>query len=247
MIRLRGGVLIVGSLLWDNRRIREDWRGAWLALDDSVKVQAPIRYGRRSRLRGCTYTVVFSRLCLRGDYEGGVGIAVPFQRAIAGSADLLNAAWALWRAESLCDRVLDQVSASWGAIGILANPSSDAVRSLLPHWAAYVGKQRGYGSLSYSRSEGPALHVSSGQLRMPWPHALDGSPCSLDFLLATATDPSLSEPRKRYPTADQVARAWIVDGNDEVRYFRENRRCGITTFHDDRIRNRLQAVGIESV
>ena len=245
MAEIRGGVLLVGSLLWDDRPPRTEWRERWLALGDSAAVRAPIRYGRCSSSRGGTYTMVFSRLCLRPEYKGGVGIAVPFRLATAGFDDLLDAARALWEAESLGTR--GRVSAPWGSVGMLANPCCEAARALSSDWAAQIRNEQSYGALSHSRSEGPPVDAASGRLRIPWPRGPEGTPCPLDFLLATATDPTLTGPGKRYPTVGEITRAWIDDGKGEVRYFVENRQRGITTFQDERIRRELQAAGFTSV
>ena len=60
--RIRIGVLIIGSLYWDEKEHRETWRRDRLVdLGDATRVHVPIRYGRLSRKRGCTYTMVFSR------------------------------------------------------------------------------------------------------------------------------------------------------------------------------------------
>ena len=61
---LNGGILIVGSLLWDERR--EGWRRSRLDMESAELVTAPIRYGRQSETRGNTYTMVFSRGCDTG-------------------------------------------------------------------------------------------------------------------------------------------------------------------------------------
>ena len=59
---LKFGVLIIGSLRWDNDN-RKNWREERLDIDQAVTVGAPIRYGRRSSKRGCTFTMVFSNSC----------------------------------------------------------------------------------------------------------------------------------------------------------------------------------------
>jgi hypothetical protein len=59
------GILIIGSLLWDERR--KAWRDERLEQDSADTVVAPIRYGRLSgQQRGHTYTMVFSRGCEAG-------------------------------------------------------------------------------------------------------------------------------------------------------------------------------------
>jgi|SRR3990170_7778359 len=48
---MRAGILIIGSLLWDNCQ-RDAWRRSRLCVDRAVHVKAPIYYGRRSNSRG---------------------------------------------------------------------------------------------------------------------------------------------------------------------------------------------------
>ena len=68
------GVLIIGSLYWDNS-IRDKWRRERLDLERRQYVRAPIRYGRRSERRGHSYTMVFSAGLREADF--GTAIAVP--------------------------------------------------------------------------------------------------------------------------------------------------------------------------
>src|SRR5258708_994055 len=61
-VRLDAGILIMGSLLWDRDKVRQQWRDERLDCMQSELVSAPIRYGRRSgERRGYTYTMVLSR------------------------------------------------------------------------------------------------------------------------------------------------------------------------------------------
>ena len=67
-MRLNGGVIIIGSLLWQHDlcpekfdNVRRSWRNAALILDEKILVKLPIRYGRYSK--GSIYTMVFSTRC----------------------------------------------------------------------------------------------------------------------------------------------------------------------------------------
>lgn len=244
---LHGGVLVVGSLLWDEGAERARWRRDWLSVEHSIQVAAPIRYGRLSRSRGCTYTMVFSRLCLRRAYAGGMAVAVPLKRTVADANALVSAAHALWGAEAKSTNENKRVAASWGAIGLLLNPERPSTDHLLDPWRHEVQRQPAYRAPTHLRSEGPVVDAVSGRLLIPWPRTASGQPLELDFLLATATDPKLVVPGQRYPSAAQIAGAWIADQNGEVEYFRRNREHGICTFQDGRIRQHLLTAGIKSV
>jgi hypothetical protein len=64
-------------------------------------------------------------------------------------------------------------------------------------------------------------------------------PVAVDFLLATATHPTLVGIRASYPSVDTIASAWNADRERHVEYFWRNVDSGIPTFQDDAIRERL--------
>jgi hypothetical protein len=77
------GILIIGSLLWDEDR--QQWRDERLDLSRSELVSAPIRYGRKSgRRRGRTYTMVFSKSAPAGSAR-----VVRCSHAITSANDLI--------------------------------------------------------------------------------------------------------------------------------------------------------------
>ena len=83
-----------------------------------------------------------------------------------------------------------------------------------------------------------------GLLQIAWPRrAADGSSVPLDFLLATATRPTLMGTPLAYPTVEMIANAWNADTEDNVEYFWKNHDRGIRTFQDDEIRMLLNPRG----
>ena len=92
---IRGGVIIQGSLLWENEhncisgdeekgKARSVWRENHLNLNDSFPIPFPIRYGRCSSSRLCTYTMVMSREYL-SEAKIGQAKVVPFQKTYQSS------------------------------------------------------------------------------------------------------------------------------------------------------------------
>ncbi len=77
-ISLKGGVLIIGSLLWDKEKIRVDWKENYLDNKNSKTIAAPIRYGRISSDRHCTFTMIFSSECKETN-KLGTARFVPFK------------------------------------------------------------------------------------------------------------------------------------------------------------------------
>ena len=76
----RIGIMMIGSLYWDKDRTRVNWRKNRLSKEE-FDVFAPIRYGRLSKKRGSTYTMVFSKLCARKNYGFGSAKVVTCKNA----------------------------------------------------------------------------------------------------------------------------------------------------------------------
>ena len=216
---MRVAVLVIGSLLWDNRH-RERWRCTRLNLDERIPVRAPIRYGRRSRTRGNTFTVVF-----RSDAVLGQAVLLPCFSSVVNVEDLIQEASALWKAERSSAQE-GEVGASWGCVGMLFH-REDADINLVKKWRQYFQKN----------SDRPIAPVDSdGILHIPWPTKLDNSPLTeVDIILSTAT-----QAEKVLPTVEDIADAWINQGSGYERYFFENVRHRIRTAEDLEIWRRIE-------
>ena len=224
------GVLILGSLYWDNS-VREEWRRERLDLERQLHVRAPIRYGRQSKQRGRSYTMVLSAGLREADF--GTAVVVPCK-----SRDLIEEAKSLWEAEG---GTRGAVSGSWGCVGLLVNPEAGQPEHR-DRWSEFVNGRPGYGRLAHAKGELGAVD-KAGLLTIDWPRRVRGSPLMLDALLATATDPTLVE-GTRYPTPNEVANAWDTSkGRESIRYFCDNRRNGIETFQDEEIAEHLRHLG----
>lgn len=230
-VALRAGILIIGSLLWDPRR--QAWRDARLDMASSEAVTAPIRYARASEGRGNTYTMVFSRLC-----EVGQARVVCCASTVSSGEDLIAEAEHLWAAERNWT-VERSISAGWGCVALVRNPDRDIPRPILTRWANRVSEERNYGNVPQTPEEG-LLVSDDGLLQIPWPRLTESNePVALDFLLATATHPTLAGMPASYPSVDTIANAWNADRDSHVEYFWRNVDSGIRTFQDDAIRERL--------
>ena len=227
------GVLIIGSLLWDSKNGRPTWRNTRLDMATAKEVTAPIRYGRRSRSRGNTYTMVFSRLCQVGHAK-----LVHCSHEISAIQDLTAEAEFLWKAEQP-DAKADRIAANWGCVALMCNPGRDIPEHLLSGWAERVGREPDYGNISQTPEEG-VLVSSGGLLQIGWPGIVDGgAPADVDLLLVTANDPEITTANPTYPSPTAIAVAWNRVG-DCVQYFWRNTDNGICTFEDDEIRKRLR-------
>ena len=224
---------MIGSLYWDCRSHRRTWRDKRLEMRCSQHVSVPIRYGRLSRSRGCTYTMVFSAGLTEAQY--GQGIVIPCK-----SQDLIEEAECLWTAETACGKNPDhRISACWGCMAVLENskyPMSEDVRRA---WINRVGLEECYGKLNSAIGENVVVD-SGGFLQIEWPKTVDGAELPVNVLLATATNPTIL--RNDYARAHDIAGAWMTPrGKKHDKYFRNNRNAGIRTFQDDEIGNLLGA------
>ena len=83
-LNIKGGALLIGSLLWqdhlENKKednIRKSWRDRHLIVGHKIMIKAPIRYGRLSN--SDIYTMTFSNSV--GKSKMGTGYFVPFRQA----------------------------------------------------------------------------------------------------------------------------------------------------------------------
>lgn len=238
--KLKGGVLIIGSLLWqdylDNPGddIRKTWRAEHLLTDNKIMVSVPIRYGRFPN-KNKIFTMIFSKTVNKKKY--GTGYFVPLSNPnITTEIEFFNEAIALSKAEGMHG----QFVAGWGAtLGILFNDKKidkQLKKILTITWQNKILETGQFNHQSYKLldKELPCLK-SNGLLNFGWNTPVDKRQTELlnsyDFLLATATEPT------EYPTvkalSDNVR-------NDNTRfYFIENYKSGITTFQDISILNSL--------
>ena len=225
---LSAGVLIIGSLLWDEQR--SAWRDARLDMISAKTMTAPIRYGRLSTSRGNTYTMVFSRLCEPGDAK-----VLRCTRSVSTAADLIAEAEALWKAEQP-GAAPGRIAVDWGCVALLCNPERKIPEDMLKALAERVGREADYGHVSQTQEEG-ILVSKNGLLQIAWPHLVEGgSPVQLDLLLATANDPEITTASPSYPEPETIANAWNSAASRHAEYFWRNAENGIRTFQDDEIR-----------
>ena len=225
--KIRIGVLMIGSLYWCERRHRKKWRRERLDMAAMQHVSVPIRYGRRSSGWNCSYTMVFStELC---EDQLGRGILVPCR-----SGDLFGEATALWTAETpKGENPENRISAGWGCVALLQNSERPISTGLRDQWARRVSEEPCYGKLNSASGEEVVVD-DRGFLNIDWSTTDKGIDLGVDVILATATNPTIVE--GRYPPVEDIAAAWREGkGKADGRYFRNNRRCGIETFQDDKL------------
>lgn len=224
-------ILIIGSLIWDKREYRESWRQDRLQVGPGIPVSAPIRYGRVSRERSNTYTMVFSNELL--PQRTGWALVMPCRCTVSTADQLVNEAQALWAAEQSHRSPPGPLAATWGAVGLLPNPRCQAaLDDIRDGWTRRVAQEpQHYAHFKHAANEQPAVSPD-GILSIQWPSTESGAPLNVDLLLATAIVPCFNN--GSYATPQAIAEAWNR-APKEQRYFDENRRVGITTADDYRI------------
>lgn len=236
---LKGGVLIIGSLLWQNHLektgddLRKNWRLEHIDADQKIMAHVPIRYGRLTD-KGRIYTMTFSNSLNKNEF--GTGYFVPFKKKIITLiSELFYEATELSKAEGMKGKF----STDWGTLAILFNTSkmdSNIKIELANLWANKIYEERNFNNLNYrvSESEQPCINAD-GQLNFGWVNAVDERQENLlnsyDFILATATLPT------DYPSLKDLS---INVKSDKSRYyFIENYKSGITTFQDIPVLNSM--------
>ncbi len=117
---LKGGVLLIGSLLWEESEMRVKWRNDNLVLSKKILVSAPIRYGRTSSTRSKTYTMIISSECKSKD-KIGRAIFVPFLNDKMSIKEIVNQSKKMIDAEHNGSKDLNRLNWSWGCIGLILN------------------------------------------------------------------------------------------------------------------------------
>ena len=205
---MRVGILIVGSLLWDECRERQQWRVQRLLLGRRAGVRASICYGRQSQTRGGTYTMIFDPARPRGR-----AVLVQCRSEVDTVDDLVAEAKALWAAERKTEEI-DGIGAVWGCVGVLFHGAG--TMALRQRWAAWFGE---------SGTQAMGVVTGDGTLSLEWPTA-GARRLGLDVILATATR------RKGEQGAGPVADAWVSQNEGHEEYFFRNVQNKIRTPDD---------------
>lgn len=215
--KLKGGLMIIGSLYWDNDPFRLELREKFLDMDSTKTVDAPIRYGRSSQKRE-TYTMVFSS-GLSSDEQGKTKL-VSLKEEYCTTEKIEEANKAIINAEHKKETHLGRYNWGWGCLSVLLNPKFND-QKISDLWDRNFGN--GFDPSQYMVGKEQPVVKSNGQLQIPWLDSYN----DYDFIIVTATKPEI----EKYPNADELT--GIFKKNDE--YFIGNYETGIRTFQDDKI------------
>jgi len=228
---LRGGVIIIGSLLWDDKGNRQKWRKNDLCSENRFKVYIPIRYGRYSCERKI-YTMVFSNSCYLKRYGLGTGWVLPIKTKINLFSELKEEAKKMGEAEGFNNGF----SGDWGSVALLLNPNKIIDDSIKEEWGKFMSDKIPKYFLSDKKIKSEKFPIDfNGFLKIRWPKEViqKNKIKKFDFLIATVINPTLID--NKYPTVRRIANAMKKENADP--YFIKNREHKITTFQDERILN----------
>lgn len=232
---LRGGVIIIGSLLWqdylkkEGDGIRLNWRNIHLDMKNKILIKVPIRYGRESG--SGIMTMVFSNRMAK---RNGFGYIVPFKKKINNQDELLSECKALSKAEGMEGNFV----ASWG--GILAYLLNDLIiepgvkKEIIKLFETQM-KER-VDISEYKVEKERSCVTKSLKLNINWvAPVLDSDKNRINefhFLLATPT-----KPIDKIPTYEEIAKT--IRSDKKRKYFINNLTHGIITHDDFEIVKRL--------
>jgi hypothetical protein len=241
--KIKGGVIIIGSLFWEDKdnaiqekesiylaEKRKEWRETYLDLDKKEICKLPIRYGRCSSSRKCTYTMVFSREALDKDSSG---LVFPYKSEIDFSNYLHfeRQAKILADVEGISKNNDNRLRKTWGCIGIYIKPNSVHSATIINHWKSLILTDSNYKTApKYYNPEVPLIDsdyclVSDVQINT-----------EIDFLFFTYIRVEHREldndrkPIRKYPMPQEIAEE--INRSNYKTYFEENKKSGITTFQD---------------
>lgn len=234
-MNFKGGILIVGSLIWDMSPIRVKWRKLCLIIENSKFTPVRIRYGRCSATREDTYSIIMSN---HPKTKPGQGIIVPFKSEIRSFRQLEKQAFTLSLAEGIWKEIeKPKIYAGWGTVGLLVNPKinqKDKVSAslIIERWInLYENYKNEFDPNNYiiSKNE-PQVIDKNGFLKLEWTEEMN----EFDFLLATPVKP---RPR-RLLKCEEISNRMNEKGY--YSYFQNNRKSGIMTFQDKKIKTKLK-------
>ncbi len=231
-MELKGGVLMIGSLYWqdylnEGDTNRRDWRDDALIIDKAISISVPIRYGRFST--GESYTMIFDKELDEAKY--GIAKAVPFNKTISSIDEIISQTKAMSKVEGHNNKLIKgSIKPAWGVCGIIFNPNinPEEKESILSAWEHSL-KENPAGYTEFISKHNNYSLSNKGEFLFDFPSEAS----KLDFLIAISTKPENKEGIE-YLTVEEIA--IHVKNRD---YFYPNIKHGITTFQDDDIKSLL--------
>jgi len=238
-MKLKGAVIMIGSLYWeddtncinlsDQKTLalsRKNWRNEKLVMEQSEIIKLPIRYGRISSTRYCTYTMAFSNSVS----NLGQGYCVPYKNEIDITENfnqLFCQALELATVEGICKPEENKLYKKWGCVGLKLNQklqkeNPKVAEKLTEYWSSYFIHldQELY---RINETEEPAV-TSNGLLNFEISPVLN----DIDYFLATPVSQNIKE----YPDGKIIAESMLKTREEYFEYFVKNYINNIRTKDD---------------
>lgn len=222
---MKGAVILIGSLLWETKEnalnekqglIRSEWREN-LEMENKTPIQVPIRYGRKSASKKCTYTMVFSNSVK----TLGTAYLIPFKMNTNNFEKIKEQALQLSIAEGISTETYpNRLKSTWGAVAIYFNGSKNC-NELKKKWS---NEFQNFNNADYRIGEEIPSINSEGQLNFEI-----NLPDDIDYVFATPVKPELAE----YPTIEKIAEAILESKPRYDTYATENYKNGIRVEGDE--------------
>lgn len=238
---MNGAVLIIGSLLWDKKEHRIEWRKNRLLINEKIHIFAPICYGRESgKKENKNYTMVFSSN-LENSKNLGTAYLIPFKnKSIEPFKDIIIEAKELSSAENSNSngdsKLCKGKKVKWCTIGIIFNPKlvKEKKDSLLEEWRQKIIDDNGLKDYMEYRINDKEKSILSekGEILIDWLTTVNPKKQNklneFDFIIATCTKPNVNE----YPKLTELKDSVLKDTRE---YFYNNIINGISTYQDREI------------
>jgi hypothetical protein len=249
-ITIKGGVLFLGSLFWEDERNaiqirqsidlgddRRKWRKKFLVIDKKSvqQVPLPIGYGRKSGSRDNTFTMVLTRHYWNNQ---GTGLIAPYIDDINFSnlKSFEKQVKELALVEGIYTIKNTNFVDSWGAVAIYINPhSSDEKQNKIKNnWSRIVQDTSGNPVNGYNKNINDFTWLQNDSL-LDTGYVLSPDliiKTELDFLFCTYMKPNYKLANQRdYPAAQIIGEAM----NTYSTYFFQNNISKIVTADDNEI------------
>ena len=233
---------MIGSLYWENEsnciqrksskelaEMRRKWRENKLEMQESKLISLPIRYGRKSKSRDCTYTMAFSNSVEKNGqayyvpYKGEINVGENFNQLYCQAIELAEV-------EGISKSGENTLVKKWGSIGLKLNTefkkkNEQLAKDLLEYWQRYFGKLS-HDLYRINADENHSI-TQNGLLNFELEENIEG----IDYFLATPVSPNI----KNYPDGEEIATAMNETREEYYSYFVENYNNQIRTKDDNEI------------
>jgi len=244
-MKLKAGIIIIGSLLWDNSKKRKFWRKNYLN-KRKINVSLPIRYGRISSSRMDTYTMTYCPKLNKKDY--GQGIILEFKDPITSLDHLKEISENTIRVER--DKTKEEwkviksgepftLNWNWGVLGICINPKhkqedvfSKDISEILELWKNSLVN---FNPNKFSLNGEPLMINKDGVFVIDWTESIN----KFDFLISVIVEPNTETEDGKYPDANRIAKK-MYEGN-YYSYFINNIENSIHTNVDEEIKRLIKS------